>query len=36
VSQLRFIEGALACGLAPSSLVIVEWNLLPPATIGCR
>jgi len=25
-AQLRFIEGALACGIAPDSLVIVEWK----------
>jgi hypothetical protein len=25
-SQLKFIEGALACGLSLQSMVIVEWS----------
>ena len=24
--QLRFIEGALACGIPPEALLLVEWN----------
>ncbi|MFA5742613.1 MAG: hypothetical protein WCX77_01170 [Candidatus Paceibacterota bacterium] len=24
--QIRFIEGALACGISPESLIIVEWE----------
>jgi hypothetical protein len=27
-AQIRFIEGALSCGISPSSLVIVEWTEL--------
>ena len=26
-AQLRFIEGALACGVAPGSLLIAEWEV---------
>lgn len=27
LAQIKFIEGALACGIPPESLIIVEWGL---------
>ena len=35
-AQVRFIKGALACGIPPASLLIVEWSFAPENTRGAR